>query len=138
VSPDATETSGSVWGRFLALESEDRRVVIEATALLAALRPAVALCGVARVQRVLERTAGRGRPSASVVDERLPVVARLVEATARRAPFSTSCLHRSLALWWMLRRRGISSSVQFGARNDEDTAGRDYTPLAWTPSKRDA
>jgi hypothetical protein len=48
-------------------------------------------------------------------------IARLVDAVARRGPYSATCLPRSLTLWWLLRRRGIDSYLRIGVRKE---AGR--------------
>jgi hypothetical protein len=45
---------------------------------------------------------------------------RLVDAAARRGPYSATCLPRSLTLWWLLRRRGIDSYLRIGVRKEAD------------------
>jgi hypothetical protein len=47
--------------------------------------------------------------------ERVLMAVRMVNAAARYGLGST-CLEKSLALWWLLRRDGIASSVRIGAR----------------------
>jgi hypothetical protein len=39
-----------------------------------------------------------------------------VEAAARRVPGRVSCLHKSLTLWWLLRRRGVGAELRVGVR----------------------
>lgn len=39
--------------------------------------------------------------------------------TASRYSVATSCLHRSLVLWWLLERRGFEAALRFGARKHE-------------------
>jgi hypothetical protein len=39
-----------------------------------------------------------------------------VNRAAKRAPFHVTCLQRSLLLWWLLRWRGVHSTVRFGVR----------------------
>ena len=41
---------------------------------------------------------------------------RMLDATAQRLPFRSTCLERSLGLWWMLIRRGYDAQVRIGAR----------------------
>ncbi len=48
--------------------------------------------------------------------DRLRRLARLVEAAANRQPFAVHCLTRSLALAWMLRRRGLAPEVRIGVK----------------------
>jgi hypothetical protein len=52
---------------------------------------------------VTARQLGRGRMLASAVN-----------AAARRSPMRVTCVHRSLALWWMLRARGIRGELRIG------------------------
>ena len=83
-------------------------------------------------------------------------VARLVNMASRHTPLPNTCLHRSLALWWLLERRGFDSRLQFGARKrdgvfeahawvehgglvvSDDQAEHDYARLPWAPLKNDA
>ena len=44
----------------------------------------------------------------------------LVNAAAWRGLYDATCLRRSLVLWWLLRRRGIDSSLHIGARMEGD------------------
>jgi hypothetical protein len=46
-------------------------------------------------------------------------VAHVVAMASRHTPTPNSCLHRSLALWWLLRRRGFDSHLRFGARRQQ-------------------
>ena len=45
--------------------------------------------------------------------------AGIVNAVADRGPYRANCLKRSLALWWLLRRRGIASEVRIGVRTGD-------------------
>jgi Transglutaminase-like superfamily len=58
--------------------------------------------------------------------ERVRMAVRMVNAAARYGLGST-CLEKSLALWWLLRREGIVSSVRIGARK---TPGK-FEAHAW-------
>lgn len=44
------------------------------------------------------------------------VAARMVQVAGRRFPCRTNCLHQSVTLWWLLRRRGIESDLRIGVR----------------------
>ncbi len=50
--------------------------------------------------------------------EQLRRIAWLVEAAANRQPVTTRCLTRSIALSWMLARRGVRPALQIGVKND--------------------
>lgn len=48
------------------------------------------------------------------------MVARWVDVAARRGVFRSNCLHRSLTLWWLLRRRGLENELRIGVRKGSD------------------
>jgi hypothetical protein len=81
--------------------------------------------GFRRWQALLARLAPVGSVSASEDEADLVregrATARLVDAAARRSPYTATCLPRSLTLWWLLRRRGIDSYLRIGVRK---AAGR--------------
>ena len=54
------------------------------------------------------------------------IVGRIVRAVARRLPVEVVCLPRAMAAHWMLRRRGISSHLVFGARRAAPGRRPDY------------
>jgi len=53
--------------------------------------------------------------------------AAMVNAAAWRSLYDATCLRRSLVLWWLLRRRGIDSSVRIGVR----TEAAEFYSHAW-------
>lgn len=59
--------------------------------------------------------------------ERVALALRMVNAAARYGWARASCLEKSLALWWLLRREGIASSVRIGARK----ASAKFEAHAW-------
>ena len=54
-------------------------------------------------------------------------ISHMVDLATRHGVYPANCLHRSLTLWWMLRRRGIPSELQFGTRK----AGGRFEAHAW-------
>ena len=54
------------------------------------------------------------------------IVGRIVRRVARRLPVEVVCLPRAMAAHWMLRRRGVSSHVVFGARRAATGRRPDY------------
>lgn len=143
--------------RMSAFTWKERRVIAEAALLIGVLRPALRVAGIRRVQRMLSallpadvspdgaRDANRCRAAA---------ISRLVD-TAARYTVTNTCLHRSLALWWLLGRRGVPSQIRMGTRrlhgrfeahawvecaglvvNDGGEPG--YAPLAWPSVEHDA
>jgi hypothetical protein len=67
------------------------------------------------------------------VSEREQVVTavRMVNAAERYGLTRPTCLEKSLALWWLLRRQGITSSIRIGAR----TAQGKLEAHAWVECK---
>ena len=57
-------------------------------------------------------------PSSHPSIAELKSLARLVNAAANRGPVHAACLARSLALWWLLRCRGITSELRIGVAKD--------------------
>jgi hypothetical protein len=102
----------------------ERAIVLEALLLLAALSPALRLARLQTVYRTLGRLSRGGSAAAADADRpdpaRAEAVARLVDAATRHAIGRPTCLHRSLALWWMLRRRGLDARLRIGVRSQED------------------
>jgi transglutaminase superfamily protein len=108
------------------------------------------------LRRLTPRADGRVEPAGGAASARALDVARLVNVASRHMPLPNTCLHRSLALWWLLERRGYDSRLQFGARKrdgvfeahawvehgglviSDDQAEHDYAPLPWAPLKNDA
>jgi hypothetical protein len=141
------------------LEVADRRLLLEAVAFLVGIRLALRILGFRRVYGALDRVRSiRARRGAAIQTSGgvIPVT-RSVDRAARHVPFATTCLHRSLALWWMLGRRGLGGELRFGARkqqgrleahawveygglalNEDPALERGYVPLAWIPAERDA
>jgi hypothetical protein len=59
------------------------------------------------------------RPAQIGSDESLTAARRLawvVGAVAARGPWRANCLQRSVTLWWLLRRRGLTGDLCIGVR----------------------
>jgi hypothetical protein len=63
----------------------------------------------------------------STTKQRTALVARMVRSAAYRGLGVANCLDQSLALWWLLGREGIASSVRIGTRK---TGGK-FEAHAW-------
>ncbi len=112
-----------LWTRFRRLGRPERRIVLAAAAVLPATWLALRLAGFRRSTAMLVRFAPltndtpAGAADATVSPEE---IARLTHATARSLPFASNCLDRSLALCWLLRRRGVAAHLRIGARKDDE------------------
>lgn len=115
------------WRGFGRLSARERWIVVQACAALAATRGGLRICGFPRWKAILEALsrAPASAPEASAIPL-ARTVARM-EAAAARHLFRTSCLERSLALWWLLRRRGVSAELRVGARKQD----RNFEAHAW-------
>lgn len=73
--------------------------------------------------RTIDRFAGRTSRAKPAGDARLlgKRVAWAIRAGARRAPFRAKCFEQGLAAAWMLRRRGISATLHYGAAREDQT-----------------
>ncbi|HEX9763772.1 MAG TPA: lasso peptide biosynthesis B2 protein [Candidatus Acidoferrales bacterium] len=74
-------------------------------------------------------------PASSAAADR---VAHLVDAVYRRLPFEPTCLTRSLALYRLLRARGIPCQLRIGLRkNQAALEGHAWTESGRTPLDAD-
>lgn len=106
--------------RFLGLSPIERQRLF--LAALTVTRVAVALRRSSYVdfrQRVEANEAEPSRLNSADALARAELHASAMRAVASRLPWA-SCLRRSLALWWLLRRQGIPSEVRFGGRVADD------------------
>lgn len=102
--------------RFLTLRGIERRRLGAAAAALSWVAILLRTAGYASARRRLERRAvATIRPLDDSARQQAKLDAWAIRACASRLPWGT-CLRRSLALWWLLRRRGIDSEIHFGAR----------------------
>jgi hypothetical protein len=110
------------WHRFWRLSGFERGVVVEATGGLLVTWLGLRLAGFRRWKSAL----GWLCPAPNAIaplqgashKESAQVIARLEAAAVRNLFLSTNCLERSLVLWWLLRRLGISAELRIGARKE--------------------
>lgn len=76
---------------------------------------ALRLVSLRAIRRVIAATSAHAI-TASVSPERATRIAKLVSAAARRSPMESTCMARALALHWLLRLRGMESSLRIGVR----------------------
>jgi hypothetical protein len=102
------------WTRLLALDRADRRLLLQASALMLALHAGVRLFPFALVRRCLDRIASDARrgPQRGASRDR---IVWAVRAAGARLP-RTTCLIEALAADTMLRRGGYPSTLRIGVR----------------------
>jgi len=113
--PEALPRTGD-WRRFRALDARDQRLLLALIIGLPGVAAAVRLFGLKRVQKAMLSLAPGGSGAAGDDADEARALGRLVDAAARRGPGRPTCLPKSLTLWWLLRRRGIDSTLRIGVR----------------------
>jgi hypothetical protein len=106
--------------RFGSLNPLDRRLILEAAAVLMFVWMGLRLFHFPTLQRLLDFYAtGADRANqyrAERFSSMVTQVAWAVNAAAARVPASTTCLVKALATNSMLRRRGLASELRVGVR----------------------
>ena len=103
---------------FVAMPPVSRRRTLEALASLLRIGLSLRLRGYVPTPRRLESALQRNRPRPEP-GEPLAIAFALhwaVEVAAGNLPYAPRCLERSLALWWMLGRRGLEADLRIGVR----------------------
>jgi Transglutaminase-like superfamily len=119
-------------GRFLRLSPADRRLLVTAALLLAAIRLGLTLLPYRRLRKLVDRlarVAPRRQPAPPASAER---IAWAVTQASRSVPAAT-CLTQALAARVLLERRGHPARVRVGIGRAEGT------PLlahAWVESEK--
>jgi hypothetical protein len=140
------------------LSWSSRGLLVEAAFAIPAMQVLVRVFGVRRLHDALvkitsariARQANLGAPASRRADE----VASVVAMAARHTLGDHTCLHRSMALWWMLRRRGLDTRLMMGVRkgdagleahawvnhagvvlNDEPDVEHRYEALSWRSAR---
>jgi Transglutaminase-like superfamily len=108
--------------RFRALEPNARGLFLRAAVLLPFISISLRLRGFRATQSSLQNGLPRalsGLTDGAVQAARTALTARMVRSAAHRTWGRPACLEQSLALWWLLGRQGIASSVRIGTRKTE-------------------
>ena len=111
--------------RFSKLDPGARGLFLRAAALLPLISLSLRIRGFRLTQLSLQKLlpsisskAADSLPSA--VDARVKLTARMVRSATYRSFRQATCLEKSLALWWLLGRQGVLSSVRIGARKSNE------------------
>jgi len=115
--------------RFSALPRAAKLDFVRAVLLLPLIRMSLRLRGFRATQRTLRLRIGRGvgaLPKTAAADE-TKLVWRMVLAAGRYSLLKGTCLEQSLALWWLLARKGIVTQLRIGARK----SGEKFEAHAW-------
>jgi hypothetical protein len=131
-------TTLQTWRGFWRRSRSERKVALQAAAVLLATRPGLRLVGFRRWQNALAKHTPEPTREAHAKDSssiemlagHATAISIIAEAVARRLPFEPTCLEKSLTLWWLLRRHRILADLRIGVR--KETAG--FEAHAWVES----
>ena len=115
--------------RFSALPRAAKLDFALAALLLPLIRMSLRLRGFRATQKILQlriRLSVAAVPEAAAADE-TKLVCRMVLAAGRYSLLKSTCLERSLALWWLLARKGIATQLRIGTRK----SGEKFEAHAW-------
>jgi hypothetical protein len=105
-----------------ALAPWEQRLLARLVLLLPAIGAALRLLGFKRTRDLLARLvptpADQDRLAGASTADEAQRIARLVAIAAHHGLYRATCLRQSLALWWLLRRRGIPAELRIGVRKD--------------------
>jgi len=118
--------------RFRALEPSARGLFLRAAVLLPFISLSLRLRGFRATQSSLQKRIDSGAssrydPSDPAKVAGMALTARMVRSAAYRGLGTATCLEKSLALWWLLGRRGIASNLRIGTRK----TGKKFEAHAW-------
>lgn len=108
--------------RFSALERRARGIFLRAVVLLPLVALSLRWRGFKATQASLQRQLSKTNPEqdAAVVRSAAVMTAHMVNAADRHGLVHPSCLAKSLTLWWLLARQGISSDLRIGTRKQAE------------------
>ncbi|PYT88309.1 MAG: lasso peptide biosynthesis B2 protein [Acidobacteria bacterium] len=108
--------------RFSALERPAQMLFLRALAMLPLVSLSLRLRGFQPTRSTLQRTLARRTPQvdSDSLNMKMVLAAHMVNAADRHGLVHPSCLAKSLTLWWLLGRQGISSRLRIGIRKQND------------------
>jgi transglutaminase superfamily protein len=109
---------------------------LRAVLLLPFLTLSLRLRGFRATQRFLQKslTAANGDLPQETANQRMAIASQMVRAAARICPIRSTCLERSLCLWWLLARQNIATQFRIGIKKD----GAEFSAHAWVERNGEA
>ena len=143
----------ATWVRFCNLSGRERRDFFLGLLFLPVVVIWLRVSTFRRIQQASEKWHGSAvltnQRDATRIFTESQSASRMLDAASRRGVVRGNCLSRSIALCWLLRRRGIPAQLRIGARkignqleahawievagraiNDSDDVQTRYTPFA--------
>ncbi len=108
--------------RFRALERPAQKLFLRALALLPVISLSLRWNGFRATHAALQRIQANPipEPGLDVVKKRIALTAHMVNIADRYGLVHPSCLAKSLSLWWLLGRQGITSQLRIGIRKENE------------------
>ncbi len=108
------------------MDAEARGIFLRAAAVLPIISVNLKMRGFRPTQKFLLRSLPVARQTSEEYSihiardlKRAELTSRMVNAAIRHVWRASTCLEKSLALWWLLGRQGIASQLRIGARKLE-------------------
>jgi hypothetical protein len=104
--------------RFSALERTAQTLFLRAAVMLPLVGLSLRLRGFEATRATLRKTVSQATPplTSDSVKKQIALAAHMVNAADRHGLVHPSCLVKSLTLWWLLGRQGITSQLCVGVR----------------------
>jgi len=108
--------------RFEGLDPAAQSLFLRAVVLLPFVSLSLRWRGFRATQAFLQKvlSLAGSNPGAASLLERSVLTAHLVNSADRYGIIRSSCLAKSLALWWLLERQGIASHLRIGIRKENE------------------
>ena len=108
--------------RFSALERPAQMLFLRAWAMLPLVFLSLRFRGFQPTRSALQRTLLHRTPEMDPgsFNRQVALTAHMVNAADRHGLVHPSCLAKSLTLWWLLGRQGITSRLRIGIRKEND------------------
>jgi hypothetical protein len=108
--------------RFRALGRPAQEVFLRALVLLPLVALSLRWRGFGATQAALQRFLSKANPEldAALASRVAGMTAHMVNGADRHGLVHPSCLAKSLTLWWLLGRQGISSRLRIGIRKEKE------------------
>jgi len=106
--------------RFSALQRTAQALFLRALLMLPLVGLSLKLRGFEATRATLRKTLSptMSRMDPDPLNKQITLTAHMVNAADRHGLLHPSCLVKSLTLWWLLGRQGISSQLRVGIRKD--------------------
>jgi len=108
--------------RFSALKRPAQSVFLRAMLLLPLVSLSLRWRGFRATQVSLQRLLSitKGKKGQATCPESAALTARLVNSADRHGLMPSTCLAKSLTLWWLLEKQGIEAHLRIGIRKENE------------------